>query len=107
VVRSRLDPFGAPGFGAPGLDGKERRAAIELAAQERAAVRTSRIEAQSSPLLTPQERVQRWEELHAVRLPADPNHKLVRVIAVATALAVEQVREEQTRRCEISLARQP
>ena len=39
-------------------DPERRRAAIERAQQERAAERSSRIEAQSSPLLTPQERVQ-------------------------------------------------
>jgi len=89
------------------MDGKDRRAAIERAERERAAMRHSRIEAQSSPLLTAQERVQRWEDLHALRLPVDPNHKLVRVIATDTALGVEEVRDEQTRRREAALARQP
>lgn len=80
------------------LEIKDRKAAIERAEHERAAERHSRIEAQSSPLLTPQERVQRWEDLHGVRLPKDPNHKLVRVIAQDTALPIEQVRAEQMRR---------
>jgi hypothetical protein len=102
VIKQSTDPFAVPGF-----DIKDRRAAIERAEQERAAERNSRIEAQSSPLLTPQERVQRWEDLHGVRLPADPNHKLVRVIALDTALAIEQVRDEQTRRRETTLARHP
>lgn len=93
MLRQSLGPF-APGD----HDGSDRRLAVERAEKERVAERNLRIEAQSSPLLTPQERVQRWEELHGVRLPTDPNHKLVRVIATQTALAIEQVRDEQTRR---------
>ncbi len=79
-------------------DAGDPRLAIERAQQERMAERQSRIEAQSSSLATPEERVQRWEDLHGVRLPADPNHKLVRVIALDTALEIEQVRGEQLRR---------
>lgn len=93
MLRHSLGPFAPVDY-----DGSDRRLAVERADKERAAERNSRIEAQSSPLLTPQERVQRWEDLHGVRLPTDPNHKLVRVIATQTALAIEQVRDEQTRR---------
>lgn len=77
---------------------QDRRAAVERANEERAALRLSRIEEQSSPLLSIQERVQRWESLHGLRLPIDPNHKLIRIIALDTALTAEQVRAEQVRR---------
>lgn len=87
------DPF-AVGI----LDSSDRRAAAERALAERAAFRRSQIEEQSSPLLTAQERVRRWEALHGLRLPLDPNHRLVRVIATDTALAIEQVQGEQRRR---------
>lgn len=102
MVRSFSRPF-AP----TEIDVSDRRVAVERAQQERAAERISRIEAQSSPLLTPQERVQRWEDLHGVRLPADANHKLVRVIAVDTALAIDQIRDEQARRRAVALDRFP
>jgi len=102
VIKNSVDSFAT----AAGFDAMDRRAAIERADKERAAERHAQIEAQSSPLLTPQERVQRWEHLHGVRLPSDPNHKLVRVIASDTDLAIDQVRDEQTRRRE-ALVRTP
>jgi hypothetical protein len=79
---------------------QDRRVAIERANEERAAARLARIEALSSPMLSIQERVQLWESLHELRLPADPRHSLLRVIARDTALALEQVRAEQQRRKE-------
>ena len=103
MVKTFTDSYVA----AAGFDAMDRRAAADRADKERAAERHARIEAQSSPLLTPQERVQRWEELHGVRLPRDPQHKLVRVIAGDTALAIEQVRDEQARRREATFARLP
>ncbi len=86
------NPFGF------GLEGSERRAAAIRAEEERAQLRHSRIEAQSSPYATPQERIRLWEELHGLALPRDHDHRLVGVIATHTALTVKDVHDEQTRR---------
>jgi hypothetical protein len=80
---------------------QDRRAVVERANEERAAARLARIAALTSPLLTIEERVQRWESLHGLPLPADPRHTLLRVIARDTSLAVDQIRAEQQRRKEV------
>jgi uncharacterized caspase-like protein len=86
------------GFFATGLDANERRAAALRAEQERAELRSSKIEAQASPFATPQERIRLWEDLHGLRLPISADHRLVRVIATSTALSVREVHDEQIRR---------
>jgi len=88
---------------APSLEASDRRAAVLRAEQERIELRQSKINAQASPLMTPEERIRLWEDLHGVRLPRAADHKLVRVIATSTALSVQQVQEEQLRRTEASL----
>jgi hypothetical protein len=87
------DSFATPVFGV-----QERRAAAERASEERAAVRRSHIERQSSPQLSGLERVEHWERFHGVRLPVDPRHPLLSVIAADTALAIDDIRAEQARR---------
>jgi hypothetical protein len=87
---------------ATGIDANERRAAALRAEQERADLRHARIEAQSSPFTTPQERIRLWEDLHGLALPRSADHKLVRVIANHTALTVHEVQEEQARRSGIA-----
>jgi len=84
----------------PGLSAEERREAFLRAEEERAAQRHAQIEAQSSPLLAPHERIRQWETLHGVNLPLFANHRLIRVIANSTALTIEQVRAEQQRRAD-------
>jgi hypothetical protein len=46
----------------------------------------------------PAERIRIWEEFHGLRLPRNPTHKLSRVIATATDLQLEQVREVRRQR---------
>jgi hypothetical protein len=87
------DPFASTAFGA-----QERRAAAERASEARAAVRQTHIERQSSPQLSGLERVGHWERFHDVRLPVDPRHPLLSVIAADTALAIDDIRAEQARR---------
>jgi hypothetical protein len=50
---------------------------------------------QASALNTPAARIRIWERLHGLALPRDPTHRLLDVVAAATDLALEQVREEQ------------
>jgi hypothetical protein len=47
---------------------------------------------------TPEMRIRAWEKVHGVRLPADPTHPVLRSVAQATDLTVEQVRDEQRKR---------
>lgn len=86
-----------PLYATAGIAADFRRRA-EQDAHDRAALRESELEAQSSPTKDPQERIGIWERLHALRLPRAPGHVLVKVIARQTRLTVAQVHEEQQRR---------
>jgi hypothetical protein len=88
-------------------DDAERRAQIERQQQERAAERQQQIALQSSPLSDPEERIQLWEKLHALRLPQSATHQLVRVIAAQTNLSIEQVLEAQQRRATLAAGTVP
>jgi DNA-binding transcriptional regulator YiaG len=57
--------------------------------------RLEALAAQVSVVNTPSERIRIWEQLHGLPLPSNPAHKLLRVIAGATELQLEQVREVQ------------
>lgn len=76
----------------------ERRAAIEAARQSKAAARKIELEQLASQTRTPAERIERWERMHELRLPDSPEHPLVRVIAAATALTMDEIRAEQRAR---------
>lgn len=84
-----------------GLDAEDRRAAAARAEQERLEVRRSKIDALTSPVATPEERIRSWEALYGLRLPRSADHRLVRVIAQNTALSVQQIHDEQRRRAAI------
>ena len=76
----------------------DRRSQIERDQQERMAEREQQIALQTSPLSSAEERVRLWEKLHQLALPRSPTHKLLRVIAEQTELAIDQVLEIQRRR---------
>ena len=80
----------------------EHRLRIQHAAEDRAALRTSELAAQVSPMNDIEERIRIWERLHALRLPRTEGHALVGVIATQTCLTVSQVREEQKRRAAVA-----
>lgn len=61
---------------------------------------------QSSDLNTPAMRIRAWERLHRLTLPRQSGHSVLRVIAEATHLTLEQVREEQRRRSAPASGRQ-
>jgi hypothetical protein len=90
-ILPRLDPDGMIGI-------KDWRAAVERENEARAEERRTRIEALTSPLIAIEERIRLWEALHELRLPRDPRHGLLSVIARDTALAVDQLHAEQQRR---------
>jgi hypothetical protein len=76
----------------------ERRAAVLLADEERAAARRRELDLQTSPAKDPQERIRIWERLHALQLPALATHPLVAIIASDTELTRRDVETEQLRR---------
>jgi len=65
---------------------------------ERAEKRRQELAEQRSDLNTPEIRIRTWEKVHQLRLPSDPAHPILDVIAVSTRLTLEQVREEQRSR---------
>jgi hypothetical protein len=76
----------------------DRRSQLEREQQEQMAERQKQIALQTSPLSSAEERVRLWEKLHELALPRSPTHKLLRVIAEQTELAMEQVLEIQQQR---------
>jgi hypothetical protein len=76
----------------------ERRAAVLLADEARAAERRRELDMQTSPAKDPQERIRIWERLHELRLPVLATHPLVAVIANDTELTRREVETEQLRR---------
>jgi hypothetical protein len=62
---------------------------------ERAERRRVDLAEQRSDLNPPEVRIRTWERIHGLRLPADPEHPIVDVIAVSTRLTLEEVRNEQ------------
>jgi len=81
----------------PTTDHPARIVREQVAEAERA--QRERIE-QSSELNTPAMRIRAWERLHRLTLPRGSAHSVLSVVAQATHLTLEQVREEQRRRSE-------
>ncbi len=94
-LSSHLPPAADPADTTTGYPARIIREQIEEA--ERA--QRERIE-QSSELNTPEMRIRAWERLHRLTLPRGSAHAVLNVVAKATHLTLEQVREEQRRRSE-------
>ena len=62
---------------------------------------------QSCELNAPAIRIRAWERLHRLTLPRGSAHAVLDVVANATRLTLEQVREEQRRRSELARFPQP
>jgi hypothetical protein len=65
---------------------------------ERAEKRRQELVQQRSELNSPEVRIRTWERVHQLRLPADPAHPILDVVAIGTRLTLAQVREEQRAR---------
>ena len=65
---------------------------------ERAERKRRQLAEQSSEANPPDARIRTWEKLHGLRLPSDPTHPILDVIAVSTRLTLAQVRDEQSAR---------
>lgn len=66
-------------------------------AEEAERAQRERIE-QACELNSPEIRIRAWERLHRLTLPRGSAHSVLRVVAAATHLTLEQVLEEQRRR---------
>jgi hypothetical protein len=77
-----------------------RTAAERLAVEEheRAERRRRELAEQRSELNPPDVRIRTWEKVHQLRLPADPKHPILDVIAISTRLTLSDVRDEQRTR---------
>jgi len=62
---------------------------------ERETKRNRLLAEQRSDLNSPEFRIRVWEQAHGLRLPLDPEHPVLDVIAVSTRLTLGQVQEEQ------------
>ena len=96
---SPTDDHADPPTGYPTRIMREQNEEAERAQRER-------IE-QSSELNTPAMRIRAWERLHRLTLPRGSAHAVLDVVAKATHLTLEQVREEQRRRAEPARPSQP
>jgi hypothetical protein len=65
---------------------------------ERAEKRRRELAEQRSDLNPPDVRIRAWEKIHQLRLPSDPAHPILDVIAVSTRLTLAEVWEEQRSR---------
>ena len=71
---------------------------LALEERERAQRRRLELAEQRSDLNPPDVRIRAWEKVHALRLPQDPAHPVLGVIAISTGLTLSQVRAEQSAR---------
>jgi hypothetical protein len=65
---------------------------------ERVEKRRRELAEQRSDLNSPAVRIRAWETLHQLRLPSDPAHPVLDVVAVSTRLTLAEVQEEQRTR---------
>lgn len=78
----------------------DHRARIERAQFEAAERRSQALIDQRAPESPPEARVRAWEKLHQVRLPKDPEHAVLLVVAQQTGMALSDVREVQRQRAQ-------
>jgi hypothetical protein len=79
----------------------EHRTRLALEHEERQQRRLEAFAGQTSFANDPSERIRIWERLHGLDLPRNPTHNLLSVIAAATELQLEQVREVQRLRLSV------
>jgi hypothetical protein len=74
------------------LDYQRRR---EIEAEERAERKRLEAAEQTLEQNVAGVRIRAWEKVHALRMPLDPRHPILRQIAVTTQLSLAAVHEEQ------------
>jgi len=78
------------------LAGHRERLALEE--EERERKRTNQFEELRSEVNSVPIRIRAWEKMHGLRLPSDPAHPILRVIASTTGISLACLREEQQAR---------
>ncbi len=73
-------------------DYRQRRALEE---RERAELKLADLAEQHSAVNSVDVRIRAWEKVHGLRMPSDPKHPALQVIAAATQLALADVLNEQ------------
>ncbi len=76
-------------------DLRSRAEQIAEEEREREKKRSLQLAEQRSDLNPPEHRIRAWEQAHGLRMPLDPEHPVLDVIAVSTRLTLSQVQEEQ------------
>jgi hypothetical protein len=76
----------------------DHRARLERDQYEAAERRTQAIQDQHAPGNSPDTRVRIWEKLHQLRLPKDPGHAVLRIVARQTGMSLADVQEVQRQR---------
>jgi hypothetical protein len=76
----------------------ERRAAVQVKTEKKAAERKHELEELMSYVRTPAERIEAWERIFQLKLPSSKEHPLIEVIAAATGLTVDELGAELRRR---------
>ena len=85
---------------------RDYRAEMALRQREDDERRKAELAEQTSTVKTAEARIRIWEQRHHLTLPHNPEHRLIDVIAGATALTRAEVLEEQRQRAESRLAAQ-
>jgi hypothetical protein len=76
----------------------DHRERLALEEEERVRKRTSQLEELRSEVNSAPVRIRAWEKMHGLRLPSDPAHPILRVIASNTGISLACLREEQQAR---------
>lgn len=76
----------------------DHRERLVLEEEERAKKRTSQLEELRSEVNAVPVRIRAWEKMHGLRLPSDPDHPILLVIAANTGISLASLREEQQAR---------
>jgi hypothetical protein len=76
----------------------DHRERIALEEEERAKKRTTQFEELRSEVNAVPVRIRAWEKMHGLRLPSDPAHPILRVIASNTGISIACLQEEQQAR---------
>jgi hypothetical protein len=74
---------------------RDHRARMELARLEARQRREQDAKAQRSPDNSPADRVAIWERVHQVRMPSDPAHQILLLIAQQTDLGINEILQIQ------------
>jgi len=77
---------------------RNHRARLAAEEEARAEERRQAQAEQSSISRPPSARIRAWEKVHHLRMPSDPTHAVLEIIAAATQLTLEEVRQEQQSR---------